>query len=89
MCIIHQIYDVKNKSVVWLFFLIFQKVKYTITSGYANETRKIYKVEHKKFTRDVAEICYIHMKIPQTIPTSLQLSDPTIDISYVFQVCND
>lgn len=64
-------------------------MKYTITSGYANETRKIYKVEHKKFTRDVAEICYIHMKIPQTIPTSLQLSDPMIDISYVFQVCND
>ncbi|XP_075979626.1 arrestin domain-containing protein 2-like [Anticarsia gemmatalis] len=65
---------------------LIQKIRYTVSSGYADEERKMCKVEHKKFSHNIAEICYIHMEIPQIIPSSLNIREPMIDISYIFRI---
>uniref|UniRef100_A0A1E1WJ31 Arrestin C-terminal-like domain-containing protein n=1 Tax=Pectinophora gossypiella TaxID=13191 RepID=A0A1E1WJ31_PECGO len=65
---------------------LIQKLEYSVSSGYANEEKHINKIEHKRFSHTVTEMCHFGMEIPQTIPSSIHLTNPTVDISYVLRV---
>ncbi|CAH0588200.1 unnamed protein product [Chrysodeixis includens] len=65
---------------------LIQKLRYNVKEGYAEEERKMCYVEHKNFSRNVAELCFFNMEIPQLIPSSLNTVDPMIDVSYIFRV---
>lgn len=66
--------------------LLFQKLRYNVQAGYAEEERKMCHVQHKNFSRNIAELCFFNMEIPQLIPSSLNTLDPMIDVSYIFRV---
>lgn len=65
---------------------IFQKLKYTVSEGYAEEERKMSKIEYKNFANTLAEICNLEMDIPQLTPSSIHIIEPMVDISYIFRV---
>ncbi|KAJ0174976.1 hypothetical protein K1T71_009117 [Dendrolimus kikuchii] len=65
---------------------LIQKLKYTVSKGYAEEERKMSKTEHRKFSNTLAEICNFDFDLPQLIPSSVHIIDPMVDISYLFRI---
>ncbi|KAI5643885.1 arrestin domain-containing protein 2-like [Phthorimaea operculella] len=65
---------------------LIQKLKYTVSSGYAEDEKKIFRVVHKKFSNTLTERCSFGMEIPRIEPSSIYLTDPMIDISYILRV---
>lgn len=57
-----------------------------VESGYADEEQKVCTVGYKKFSNTVLETCIFSMEVPQTVPSTIRLKNPMIDISYVFRV---
>ncbi|XP_021181832.2 arrestin domain-containing protein 2 isoform X1 [Helicoverpa armigera] len=66
--------------------ILMQKIRYEVESGYAEEEKEMGKTDYKKFSLNIAELCFFNMEIPQVIPSSLNVVDPMIDISYAFRV---
>ncbi|KAJ8714716.1 hypothetical protein PYW07_002941 [Mythimna separata] len=66
--------------------ILIQKIRYNVQSGWADEEKKICKTEYKKFSQNIAEICFFNMEIPHLIPSSLNLIEPMVDISYIFRL---
>ncbi|KAJ2949424.1 hypothetical protein O0L34_g15340 [Tuta absoluta] len=65
---------------------LIQKLKYSVSAGYAEDEQKIIRVIHKKFSHTLTERCQFGMEIPQTVPSSIYLTDPMIGISYILRV---
>ncbi|XP_068632843.1 arrestin domain-containing protein 5-like isoform X1 [Battus philenor] len=63
-----------------------QKIEYTVSTGFANEERKIIKAEHCDLSKGIKEFVRICMDVPYTPPTSVNITNPMIKISYVLRV---
>ncbi|XP_035447309.1 arrestin domain-containing protein 2 isoform X1 [Spodoptera frugiperda] len=65
---------------------LIQKIKYSVHSGYADEERKMCKAEYRKFSLNIAELCFFNMEIPHIIPSTMDIEDPMVHISYIFRI---
>ncbi|CAK1601004.1 unnamed protein product [Parnassius mnemosyne] len=65
---------------------LIQKLEYTVSTGYANAEKKICKTEHNALWNNIKESARIYMDVPQTAPSSINVVNPMIDISYVLRV---
>lgn len=55
-------------------------------SGYANEEKEVCLAEYKKLSNTVTEKCNFGMEIPLTVPSSIHILKPMIEISYCLRV---
>ncbi|XP_028170069.1 uncharacterized protein LOC114359767 isoform X3 [Ostrinia furnacalis] len=62
------------------------KLRYSIREGYADEEKKISKVEHDKFQNTKEESFALSIEIPHICPTSLHIPEPMINISYALRI---
>lgn len=44
------------------------------------------KAEYRKFSLNIAELCFFNMEIPHIIPSTMDIEDPMVHISYIFRV---
>lgn len=65
---------------------MFQKLEYVVSTGYANEEIKICKIEHSDLSNEAKEFCRIFMDVPQVAPSSINVLNPMVNISYVLRV---
>lgn len=65
---------------------LIQKIEYTVQSGYANEEIMMTKSIFKNCTSEIAETCNFYMVIPEIVPSSINQSQPMIEIGYIFRV---
>lgn len=57
-----------------------------MTEGYADDEKKMCKLEHTNFQNIEEESFDLTVEIPHICPSSIHLRDPMIDISYAFRV---
>ncbi|XP_063829834.1 arrestin domain-containing protein 5-like [Ostrinia nubilalis] len=80
---------VKNETkikILKLTVFLIQKLRYSIREGYADEEKKISKVEHDKFQNTKEESFALSIEIPHICPTSLHIPEPMINISYALRI---
>ncbi|XP_072938195.1 arrestin domain-containing protein 3-like [Epargyreus clarus] len=65
---------------------LIQKRNYTVTSGHYDDEKAVCKVIHTEFTNERNETCKLFMDVPWISPTSLNVTDAMINISYVLRV---
>ncbi|KAL0821296.1 hypothetical protein ABMA28_005895 [Loxostege sticticalis] len=65
---------------------LIQKLRYTVTEGYADDEKKMCKLEHTNFQNIEEESFDLTVEIPHICPSSIHLRDPMIDISYAFRI---
>ncbi|CAH2076425.1 unnamed protein product, partial [Iphiclides podalirius] len=81
--------DISNEKKVKISKIIvslIQKLEYVVSTGYANDEKKICKIEHRDLTNESKEYCKIFMDVPQTAPSSINVRNPMVNISYVLRV---
>ncbi|XP_045501383.1 uncharacterized protein LOC123698682 [Colias croceus] len=65
---------------------LIQKLEYSVSSGYYNAEKKINKVEHKNLVSSLRETCSFFMDIPQIQPSSINVPNTMVNISYIIKV---
>ncbi|CAG4935817.1 unnamed protein product [Colias eurytheme] len=65
---------------------LIQKLEYNVSSGYYNAEKKIKKVEHKNLVSSLRETCSFFMDIPQIQPSSINVPNTMVNISYIIKV---
>ncbi|KAM3965439.1 arrestin domain-containing protein 1 [Aphomia sociella] len=66
--------------------LLIQKRHYSVTQGYADEEKIVCKAEYDKILSVQNETLKFSMRIPHLTPSSINVTDPIINISYVLRV---
>ncbi|XP_045534698.1 arrestin domain-containing protein 5 [Papilio machaon] len=76
----------KKAKISKIVVTLIQKLEYNVTAGYANDEKKICKTEHSDFCNETKEYCRMFMDVPQTVSSSINVTNPMIKISYVLRV---
>ncbi|XP_050350394.1 uncharacterized protein LOC126773484 [Nymphalis io] len=65
---------------------LIKKIEYNVSSGFNIVEKKICKAVYSDVLNTVSQMCYFHMKIPYTMPSTINMNNLMVSVSYSLRV---